>query len=188
MSKQRLISDLENYESYDILEEASRQLMIQFLEEEDNNFCRSNLEGHFTGCGLVVNPERTHVLMINHIAYGKWLLPGGHCDGESIVQKVARREVMEETGLQKLKPISPSVFDVDVHPVPERKDKGEPEHYHYDLCYLFEAEMDEEAIVHQEDEVHAAKWVTLDEFLKLNNAPDFQRYAAKVRKLKPSRR
>jgi hypothetical protein len=44
------------------------------------------------------------------------------------------REALEETGLAGLTLPAQSLFDVDIHEIPQRK--NEPAHLHYDLRYL----------------------------------------------------
>lgn len=96
--------------------------------------------GHLTASGFVLAPDRRSVLLIDHTRLGRWLQPGGHIeDGDTSMEAAARREVCEETGLLDLQLVSPenSVFDLDVHLIPSAG--GEPEHFHFDLRFLFVA-------------------------------------------------
>jgi len=59
--------------------------------------------------------------------------------------------------------VSPSIFDCDVHAIPARKD--EPEHWHYDVRFLFEADDSEPLVVSEESKELA--WVALEEVAAL---------------------
>jgi 8-oxo-dGTP pyrophosphatase MutT (NUDIX family) len=98
---------------------------------------RSQLEGHLTGSGFVLDAARTRVLLLRHKRLHRWLQPGGHGEGEIDPQEIALREIAEETGLTDLLPLGEGLFDVDVHPIPARP--GEPAHLHLDLRYAFVA-------------------------------------------------
>jgi 8-oxo-dGTP pyrophosphatase MutT (NUDIX family) len=87
--------------------------------------------------------------------------PGGHADGEENVLNVALREAGEETGLSKLKH-SATVFDIDIHTIPQRKDF--PEHLHYDIRFLMEGDELEEIKVSEES--HDVQWISLSSLEK----------------------
>ncbi len=40
------------------------------------------------------------VLLLHHAKLDKWLQPGGHCDGDPDVLRVALKEAEEESGLK----------------------------------------------------------------------------------------
>ena len=120
-------------------EESDRIRMIAFAKSHPSPFDRTISEGHFTGSGLVMSEDGVSVLLLHHIKLARWLQPGGHGEpGETEGEKVACREVLEETGLPpRLHPTAPRPFDVDIHRIPARKQ--DPEHEHLDLRYLFVA-------------------------------------------------
>ncbi|RKX95870.1 MAG: NUDIX hydrolase [Spirochaetes bacterium] len=100
-------------------------------------FYRTCRPGHFTASALILNPERTHLLLVEHRKLGIWVQPGGHADGEVHLEGVARREVEEETGVSEVKS-APGILDLDIHAIPARKDEGA--HDHYDVRFLFTAD------------------------------------------------
>lgn len=151
--------------------------MVEFVDSNADCFERSLEIGHVTGAAWIVNPERTHALLTHHRKLGLWLQLGGHCDGEADTYAVALREAMEESGLRSLRSISPAIFDVDVHRIPARAD--EPEHYHYDVRYLFEADEREELVL--SDESLALAWVPVDELGERGVDESVLRLARKVR-------
>lgn len=119
---------------------------------------RSQLLGHLTGSGFVLDAARAHVLLLHHARLHRWLQPGGHGEGETDPQKIALREIAEETGLADLTPLFEGLFDVDVHPIPGRP--GEPSHSHLDLRYAFVARDGAEPRLSHES--RALRWFPLD--------------------------
>lgn len=127
-------------------------------------FERTHLPGHITGSAWITDAARKNVLLVHHAKLNRWMQPGGHADGDENVFRVALREAEEETGLQNFKPLGDLPFDIDIHTIPARKDF--PEHLHYDVRFLFEADINEPIIVSEES--HDVKWVTLDSLEKFS--------------------
>jgi 8-oxo-dGTP pyrophosphatase MutT (NUDIX family) len=123
---------------------------------------RTTLPGHLTTSAIVVSPDHAQVLLINHIAIGRWLQPGGHYEPAPLFQHSAAREAIEETGVQDLA-LHPwhgnddLPFAIDSHDVPGKAARAEPDHIHHDLQYLFLADPGLPLSV-QIEEVHAAVW------------------------------
>ena len=120
---------------------------------------RETLPAHLTASAWVVNPTLDACLLIFHKKLGIWIQAGGHADGDFNLGEVAKREVREETGIVASKVLDTSIFDLDIHDIPETK--SSPPHQHFDVRYLFKAE-DGGRLTHNE-EVHAALWVPFDE-------------------------
>jgi 8-oxo-dGTP pyrophosphatase MutT (NUDIX family) len=116
------------------------------------------------------------VLLVHHRKLDKWLQPGGHADGDPDLLAVALREAREETGLTRLRAVSPEVFDVDRHWIPPRNDT--PGHWHLDLRFLVEADPEEELIV--SDESHDLMWVELTRVAVLNPEESMLRMVRKT--------
>ena len=121
-------------------------------------YARDPMEDHVTGSGFVVSPCRGFTLLLHHAKLGRWLQPGGHCDGDPDVAGVAAREIVEETGLSA-RLLSPRLIDIDIHEIPARAD--EPAHFHYDLRFLFEADPANPLLGNAES--HDLRWVALDD-------------------------
>ncbi|MCW5912594.1 MAG: NUDIX hydrolase [Cyclobacteriaceae bacterium] len=139
-------------------------------------FERTHLPGHITGSAWIVNPERNAVLLVHHAKLNRWLQPGGHADGEEDVLNVALREAEEETGIQQFRVLSEIPFDVDVHPIPERKDF--PAHDHYDVRFLLEAERADNIIVSEES--HDVRWIALNKLEHYTNEQSVLRMKEKL--------
>ena len=144
-------------------EKLMHQEVIDFVINNPFCFNREYAPGHITASVWIVNPSFTKVLMTHHAKIGLWLQPGGHCDGDTDVFYVAKKELEEETGLSKYE-IKPSIFDVDVHLISAYK--NDPEHLHYDIRFLTIADDAHEIII--SDESNDLKWFSLEEALAQN--------------------
>ena len=175
MHRQPLLTLLKNYHPIDEKDREQWNVITKFVEDNKNCFERSNLKGHITGSSWVVNSAGTKVILNHHKKLGKWLQLGGHADGNPNVLSVALREAQEETGLQNFRVLSPEIFDVDVHLIPERK--KEPAHIHYDIRFLFEA--NDSLKLNPSNESHALQWVQLKNLSKVSTEPSLHRMLSK---------
>jgi 8-oxo-dGTP pyrophosphatase MutT (NUDIX family) len=136
-----LDAQLESHLSADEKEAGDVAFIRSFLRAHpEDAHLRSQLAGHLTGSGFVLDSTRAKVLLLHHGKLNRWLQPGGHGEGETDPRQIALREIEEETGLSSadLEPFpDEKLLDVDVHPIPARK--GEPAHDHLDLRYGFVA-------------------------------------------------
>lgn len=110
-----------------------------FVQTTPECFQRSHQAGHITGSAWLLNPTGTAALLTLHRKLGKWLQPGGHADGDPNLLRVALREAREESGIIGIQALNPTIFDVDIHHIPEHPRSGEPEHLHYDIRFLLQA-------------------------------------------------
>lgn len=161
-NRQSLLTELKQYKAYDEREDTAVKRTITFLEEEPRAFERECLRGHLTASAYVVDESGRYLLLTHHIKADKWLQLGGHCDGDEDVLEVAKREVFEEAGLDKCW-VEGSIFDVDIHQIPEYK--GVPPHVHYDIRYVFTTNKSSK-LLRQETESRELKWVPIDELEK----------------------
>lgn len=174
MTRQDVIQLLEQHRPVDALEHRMRARILEFVRAHENCFERSLLIGHITASAWVVNPARTHALLLHHAKLDKWLQPGGHCDGSADILASALREVLEETGLTAT-PVSAAIYDTDAHDIPERR--HEPAHVHYDIRFLVEAPFAPPVV---SDESHAVEWVELGRIAERNTDASVLRLAAKT--------
>jgi 8-oxo-dGTP pyrophosphatase MutT (NUDIX family) len=176
MHRKILLDLLEKHSPIDENELKMRNETIEFVKTNEDCFKRELLIGHVTGSAWIVNDARTHVLMTHHRKLNRWFQPGGHCDGEPDVLKVALKEANEETGLKNLNVVDGQVYDVDIHQIPERK--GIPAHYHYDIRFLIEGDMNEQLIITEESNDLA--WVSLEKIAEHNDSESIMRMVRKI--------
>lgn len=122
------------------------------------------LPGHITASPWVTNLDCTKLLLIHHPHLKMWMPAGGHCDGSEDTFATALNELEEETGVTRaMVQGEPVIFDLDVHPVPERVRKGvfEPEHLHFDVRY--HVRMDDAVEIPGSGEKIETEWFGLDE-------------------------
>ncbi len=147
------------------------------LLAQPESFLRTHLPGHITGSSFIVSEDQSKTLLVHHAKLNRWLQPGGHADGEEDVANVARREANEETGVLGLTLVSPEIYDLDIHPIPARKDF--PAHDHYDIRFLFVASEEEQLVVSEES--HDVRWVALQQLESFNPEPSILRLRDKLK-------
>ena len=131
------------------------------------------MEKHFVTSVYLLHEEKT--LLLKHPKLGKWLPPGGHVEENETPIEAARREVMEETGLEL-------EFLQDEHVWIERwnarsferpwmclleeipEHKGKPAHQHIDLIYVARPVGGVEA-----RGADPMRWFSLEEVLELES-------------------
>lgn len=175
--RKQLLELLEKHKPFDENEAQMLQEMIVFVKTNEDCFKRELLIGHVTGSAWIVDKTRNFVLLMHHKKLNRWFQPGGHCDGESDVLAVAIKEANEETGLVDIQPVSHHIFDIDIHLIPERK--GVPAHYHYDVRFLFEADMNTPIEINEES--NDVKWIDIEEVINYNNEESMRRMVKKIR-------
>ena len=155
-SRRALIDAISAYHST-YPEEVSFRTEFLGLLTHPRAFFRDHLPGHITGSCWIL--DRTHrcVLLTHHAKLNRWLQPGGHADGDEDILAVAMKEAQEETGLTSLEFASKKIFDLDIHPIPARKDF--PEHRHFDVRVLMYADLGEP--FHVSEESHGLAWVEI---------------------------
>lgn len=174
MHRNPLLRLLENYQVYGPEDEKIVQEITRFVVSEVDCFERTLAIGHVTGSAWVIDPSKSKALLTHHRKLNKWLQLGGHADGDPDIFSVALREVQEESGLQKITPLSEEIFDIDIHLIPGPSGG----HYHYDVRFLFEADPEEKLIVSHES--HDLDWVLFDTLEKISQEPSVLRMRKKT--------
>lgn len=157
-------------------EEAMLAEFFPFIAAHPDCLWRTSLSGHLTASAWVVDAARSRTLLTHHMKLDRWLQLGGHVDGEADLLAAALREVREEAGLKRLCAVSSEIFDVDRHRIPVRG--AEPEHWHYDVRFLIEADPAEPLTV--SDESRELAWVPLADVARLNPGESLARMVRKT--------
>lgn len=118
----------------DVRERVGIERFLESFDRLDSPFSETADPVHVTASAIVVGSRG--VVLHRHKRLGIWLQPGGHIDPGETPWDAARREALEETGLEVRLVRSgpdavPELVHVDVHPGP----RG---HTHLDLRYLVE--------------------------------------------------
>ncbi len=181
MHSQRLnlIALLEQYRPVDPTEADMVNRTLRFAEAEEQCLDPNFAPGHVTGSAWVIDAaEGRRVLLTHHRKLGQWFQLGGHLEpGETAIQG-ALREAREESGLADVCLVSETVFDVDVHLIPERGRVAA--HLHYDIRFLFRAGADAPLVASSESRRLA--WVPLEKAHGYNSSESIVRMVRKSQK------
>jgi 8-oxo-dGTP pyrophosphatase MutT (NUDIX family) len=167
MDRDYLIQKIRDYQTEFEEEHLYRPRFISLIRNFHNCFHRNLVSGHITASAWVFDHLAKKVLLVHHKKLNRWLQPGGHADGDENVVNVAKREVTEETGLNTLSLFDTSIFDLDIHLIPQHKNTLA--HFHYDIRYLFTA--DSRLSPEVNDESNQVLWVPIDDVAYFTNNP-----------------
>lgn len=155
--------EVELYIPKDAREESEKREILALMEREgDRLLLRECSYAHMTASSVIVNRNRTKMLMAFHKIYQSWAWTGGHADGDGDFEAVARREAQEETGIQNLKKLGAGAASLEVLPVWAHQKHGQmvASHLHLNISYLFEAD-DTLPLRIAEDENSAVGWIPI---------------------------
>jgi 8-oxo-dGTP pyrophosphatase MutT (NUDIX family) len=170
-----IASLLVGYQPLDDLEAGYLASMLALLDSGTDPLSRFHFSpGHFTASGFVVSPDRSSLLLVHHVKLAKWLQPGGHIEGDDAdLERAARREVEEETGVRDLEFLG--LLDIDIHLFPQRG--RDPAHDHLDVRFGFRA-LSREAVAG--DGTVEVGWFPLSEVAAWADRPSLSRPAGKL--------
>lgn len=176
MEKNKILTYLNNNDI------ENKDVLISFLMSYSDKeiYSRTNLIGHITGSAFITNENNDKVFLVLHKKYNKWVAPGGHVEEAEDARYASFRETKEETGLEYINPLSQDIFDIDIHRIPEREKNGifEPEHWHFDVRYLYQT--CEESLVNiDKNEVNDYLWYDVEE-LSESDDTSIKRMASKL--------
>ena len=158
MNRHNLIQQLQAHQAFDEREHATGVVLLKFVQTYENCAARELQIGHLTGSAWIVDQDLTHTDMLS----ASW------------------REAREESGLQNLRLLVPNIFDLDIHTIPARN--KEPEHFHYDIRYAFQA--DRHAPLTVSSESRELAWVALDKIEALTTEESVLRMVSKTAELR----
>ena len=169
-----LLEQIETYHPWNEREEKDKVLILDWIKNNVDAFSRDNKVAHMTASAWVVNRERDKVLMLYHNIYHSWSWLGGHADGETDLLSVALREVKEEAGISKVRPVSEGIFSLESLTVDGHEKNGVyvSSHLHLNVTYLMEADPEEKVSI-KEDENSGVAWFAPEEALERSTEPWF---------------
>ena len=169
-----LISDYRPVDEMDLI---VKKNMISFIEmNRDTVLTRENPIAHMTASSVIINEERTKMLMIHHKIYDTWTWQGGHTDGEGDLLKVALKEAEEETGIKEYKILEDKdglIRKLDILTVKAHMKNGKPisAHLHLNAAFLLEAK-EEDTLSLNKEETNGIKWVLFEKINELAKEPE----------------
>lgn len=175
MRRVTLLEELEQYRPWNEQEERDRTELLRRLRSGEDLYTRDNSAGHLTASAWVVSPDRRRVLMAYHNIYDSWSWLGGHADGDHDLLAVALREVREESGLTAVRPVSRSIYSVEILTVDGHEKRGAyvSSHLHLNVTYLLEADP-AEPVRCKPDENSRVGWFGLEEAVAASTEPWFR--------------
>lgn len=162
--EKKLYDEINNYVPDDELDQVNKEVMLDFIKNNDDVLTRNNRIAHFTTSAWIVNKDRTKVLMAFHNIYNSWAWVGGHADGDSNLLRVVKKEIEEETGVSKVNLLYDGIYGINIITVNNHIKRGKVvnSHLHFDIEYLFEASEEDEIRI-KEDENSQVGWINIDE-------------------------
>ena len=148
----------------DAREAQEQRMILEMIDRLGNAILTRESEiAHMTASSIIVSKDRRRTLMAFHRIYNSWAWTGGHADGESDFEAVARREAREETGISGLTRLGGGIASLEILPVWAHVKRGKPvgSHLHLNVSYLFEAD-DSLPLSVREDENSAVGWLAVD--------------------------
>ena len=176
------------YVPYNEQEVKDKDIILRAMATLSDVLTRSNEVLHFTASAFVLNPNRTHTLMVHHNIYNSWSWTGGHADGNPNLLSVARMELQEEAGLTDIKAIQEEPISLDILPVIGHMKNGKyvSAHLHFNVAYLFEV-ADDASLKAKLDENSAVGWIAIEELAQKCSEPHmmpvYEKIIGKVKKI-----
>lgn len=169
-----LIEQITAYEPVNAQEAADKALLLKALGSGEDIYTRDNQTVHLTASAWVVSPDRAKVLMAYHRIYGSWAWLGGHADGERDLAAAAKREALEESGLETVTQLAPGPVSLEILTVDGHEKRGAyvPSHLHLNVTYLFEADPAAPLRV-KPDENSGVAWIPMDKIDAYSSEPWF---------------
>lgn len=138
-------------------QQALKGAYLDFLDANVDAMWRRSRIGHLTASALVLDDRGKRVLLTLHPRVGRWLQLGGHCEsGDPGLREAARREVLEECGIEPIW-MSRQPVRLDRHAVPCGGEGSE----HLDVQYLAVVSAGSTPVI--SDESDDLRWFGLDD-------------------------
>lgn len=171
----KLLEQVAAYAPVNEQEARDKGLLLSWLGSGLDVYTRENSTAHLTASGWVVSPDRRQVLMVYHNLYNSWSWMGGHADGDRDLLHVAKKEIQEESGLKRLKLLSPDIFSLEILTVDGHIKHGKyvSSHLHLNVTYLFEADPCQDLAI-KPDENSGVAWFPVSDIPERVSEPWFR--------------
>lgn len=180
---------IRDYVPKDEFEAKDQEAILDYIKDFSGDVAsRQAALAHLTASGFIMNEALDKVLMVHHNIYQTWAWTGGHADGGHDLFQVALREAKEETGIEKIRPLSTEVMSLDILPVFRHHKNGVPvnAHLHLNVSFLLIANESEPLKV-KEDENSGVAWIPVEDVPKYSGeplvVPIYQKLIKKAREL-----
>ena len=154
-------------------EERERAMMLDLIAQHGDRILSREIDfAHMTASSIIVSRDRKRTLMAFHKIYNSWAWTGGHADGESDFEAIARREAQEETGIMNLRRLGDGPASLEILPVWAHMKRGKHvgSHLHLNVSYVFEADESLPLRIAQ-DENSAVGWIEVDKLCEFVSEP-----------------
>ena len=162
-------------------EQTEKDTIMAFLKEKgEGALFRESLLAHMTSTAMVFNEKRDKLLMVHHNIYDTWACVGGHADGMDDLLAVAKKETLEETGVEA-QPITGHIVSLDILQVAKHYKRGKyiPNHLHLNATYALAASESSPLRI-KADENSAVAWVLISQLEAYSKEPEFVKVYRKV--------
>lgn len=132
----------------------------------------------FTAGALVI--EEGEILLIKHSKLDTWLHPGGHIEGDETPDETAKRETLEETGIE-IEFVEEQDFEVpesDNLPKPFNINLHHISEDHMHCAFMFLARKKEDGEASHSHEHDGMRWFSEEELRDLEDIPENLRRTA----------
>lgn len=150
-----------------VQEEADQKEMLSCIRRfPDAVLYRENRLFHMTASAMVFDETMERTLLVHHLLFDAWTWVGGHTDGMENLLRAAEKEAREETGVEKLLPVSEEILSLDILPVFGHWKNGAyvPAHLHFSAAYGFVCDAEKERLLHsKEGENSGVMWASVKE-------------------------
>ncbi len=167
-----------SYDAYEVLPFQNKEMIARLITKCENKNCvicvlSDDLEKlkdatfscfkvHIAAGGLVVHPSKKILMMFRR---GFWDLPKGHQEEGETIEETALREVMEETGVKRLKlgksiHINNDQKNITYHTYRDKKGNHILKESHWFEMFT---DADAELVPQTEEDIEQLEWVNLDD-------------------------
>ena len=182
----KIIQDIENFEPSCEQEKVDKELFLDCAKRYQDVLTRDNKLCHFTSSAFVINEAKNKVVSAYHNIYKSWGWLGGHVDGDDDFLHVAKKEVQEESGIEKVKMHGNGIYSLESLPVLAHTRKGifVPAHVHLNVTHVLVASENENIRI-QADENSNIAWLGFDEIIEKSTEdfmkPVYKKIVEKIR-------